>query len=309
MGSETPSTTQQKQVQTTAPPSWVENIFKRGGRDALNLYASGAGGNVYGGPRVAPLSAPTYHAIGGLGSIPSYYQNRSLVNLLQNPTAAANNLGVMASGGMVGQNPSFNAALQNSLDRVRDTINSSFAGAGRYGSGAHTGVLANELGALSTSATANQYNQDVQNMMQANAMIDQANQNQLGASNNFLQGYGNAYTNMLQGSGVLNDYNQRLVDANRERWLEQDNSGWNRLNMLRNAGHGFAGNYGTTTNSNTASVVAGNDPWRNVGTIGSLALQTAPMAFGYMAGGPAGAALAAGAYGFYDLVKQKLGLK
>lgn len=121
------------------------------------------------------------------------------MNTVYNPTSAANNLGSMASGAMVGQNPAFNAALQNSLDRVRDTINSSFAGAGRYGSGAHTGVLANELGALSTSATANQYNQDVQNMMQANAMIDQANQNQLGASNNFLQGYGNAYSNAIQG--------------------------------------------------------------------------------------------------------------
>ncbi len=195
---------------------------------------------------------------------------------------------------MVGQNPSFNAALQNSLDRVRDTINSSFAGAGRYGSGAHTGVLANELGALSTSATADQYNRDADRMMQANAMIDQANQNQLGASNNFLQGYGNAYSNAIQGGGVLDAHNQRLVDANRERWLEQDNSGWNRLNMLMNAGHGFARNYGTTTNNNTASMIQGNSPWKNVGTIGSLALQAAPMAFGYMAGGPMGAALAAG---------------
>uniref|UniRef100_UPI0035CEADD2 hypothetical protein n=1 Tax=Bartonella sp. AD328YNZD TaxID=3243464 RepID=UPI0035CEADD2 len=216
------------------------------------------------------------------------------------------NLGRVASGDMVGQNPSFNAALQNSLDRVRDTINSSFAGAGRYGSGAHTGVLANELGALSTSATADQYNRDADRMMQANAMIDQANQNQLGASNNFLQGYGNAYSNAIQGGGVLDAHNQRLVDANRERWLEQDNSGWNRLNMLMNAGHGFARNYGTTTNNNTASMIQGNSPWKNVGTIGSLALQAAPMAFGYMAGGPMGAALAAGVpKDFLDYMNKK----
>lgn len=271
MGSRRPSETQQKQVQTSAPPSWAENIFRRGGADAYQMYNTGMGGNVYGGLRVAPLSDQTRYAIGGLGSIPSHYQNRSLMNTVYNPTSAANNLGTMALGGLVGQNPSFNAALQNSLDRVRDTINSSFAGAGRYGSGAHTGVLANELGALSTSAIANQYNQDIQNMMQANAMIDQANQNQLGASNNFLQGYGNAYSNMLQGSDVLNDYNQRLVDANRERWLEQDNSGWNRLNMLMNAGHGFAGNYGTTTNNMTGSKMLGNDPWKNaIGILASL---------------------------------------
>ncbi|WP_208442332.1 hypothetical protein [Bartonella raoultii] len=310
MGSETPSTTQQKQVQTSAPPSWAENIFKRGSRDALNLYDTGAGGNVYMGPRVAPLSAPTYHAIGGLGSIPSHYQNRALMNLIYNPTSSMINLGRMASGGMVGNNPYFEQALQNSMNSIRDTINSSFSGAGRYGSASHMNALSRALDGLSTNARANQYNQDLQHMMQANAMVDQANQNQLGASNNFLQGYGNAYSNMLQGSGVLNDYYQRLVDANRERWMEQDNRGWNRLNMLRNAGHGFAGNYGTVANNNTASVIAGNNPWKNVGTVGSLALQTAPMAFGYMAGGPLGAALAAGlSKEAIDLLKNQQQLK
>ncbi|EJF88051.1 hypothetical protein ME1_00815 [Bartonella vinsonii subsp. arupensis OK-94-513] len=269
MGSRTPSVTEQKQVQSSAPPSWMENVFKRGGADAYNLYNSGAGGNVYMGPRVAPLSAQTRYGISGLGSIPHHYQNRSLMNAIYNPTSSANNLGTMASGGMVGQNPSFNAALQNSLDRVRDTINSSFAGAGRYGSGAHQGVLANELGALSTSATADQYNRDADRMVQANSLIDQANQNQLGASNNFLQGYGNAYSNAIQGGGVLDAYNQRLVDANRERWMEQDNSGWNRLNKLMNAGRGFADPYSTTTNNLTQSKLPGNDPWKNI--IGLLA--------------------------------------
>lgn len=219
--------------------------------------------------RVAPLSAPTSRAIGGLGSIPLHYQNSSLINLIKNPTSTANNLGMMASGGLVGNNPHFNQALQDSMNRVRDTVNSSFAGAGRYGSGAHTDVLARSLDALSTNAMANQYNQDVQNMMNANAMIDQSNQNQLGAANNFLQGYGNAYSNALQGSSLLNDYNQRLVDAGRERWLEQDNRDWNRLNMLMNAAHGFAGNYGTTTGNNTASLIQGNNPWKNA--IGLLA--------------------------------------
>ncbi|MBB5074408.1 hypothetical protein HNQ69_001550 [Bartonella callosciuri] len=277
MGSKTPATTEQKQVQTSAPPVWMANVFQRGGRDAYNLYNTGMGGNVYGGVRIAPLSDQTRYAIGGLGSIPHHYQNRSLMSRIYNPTSAANNLGSMASGGMVGQNPSFNAALQNSLNRVRDTINSSFAGAGRYGSGAHTGVLANELGALSTSATANQYNQDVQNMMHANAMIDQANQNQLGAANNFLQGYGNTYSNALQGSSLLDAYNQRLVDAERERWLEQDNSGWNRLNMLMNAGHGFAGHYGTTTNNSTNSLMQGNNPWKNIlGLLGGVGQFVAP---------------------------------
>ncbi len=103
-------------------------------------------------------------------------------------------------------------------------------------------------------------------------MIDQLNENRLGMIGNLFPSYNNAYSNMLQGSSVLNDYNQRLVDANRERWLEQDNSGWNRLNMLMNAGHGFARNYGTTTNNVSESKMHGNDPWKNaIGILASIA--------------------------------------
>ncbi len=304
MGSETPSTTQQKQVQTSAPPSWAENIFKRGSRDALNLYDTGAGGNVYGGPRVAPLSAPTYQAIGGLGRVPHQYENY-MSYLMNTPMQAERNIGALASSYMGGQDSPFNRALKNSMDRVRDEVNSVYAAAGRDGSDAHADAMNNGL----ANAMANHFHQYMQNMNQSNAILGDLNKYRLGMVGSLFPAYNNAYSNMLQGSGVLNDYNQRLVDANRERWMEQDNSGWNRLNMLRNAGHGFAGNYGTVANNNTASVIAGNNLWKNVGTVGSLALQTAPMAFGYMAGGPAGAALAGGAYGFYDLVKQKLGLK
>ncbi|EJF79528.1 hypothetical protein MCO_01094 [Bartonella sp. DB5-6] len=271
MGEKRPTETKQHQVQTTAPPSWVDNLFRQGGAHAFGLYNSGAGGNVYGGPRVAPLSAPTTQAIGGIGSVPLHYQNRSLLNLINNPTASANNLGRIASGGMMGRNSYFGQALQDGLDDVENRINRYFSGIGRYGTPDHKDELRKGSGSVYARAMADQYNQDLQHMMQANAMIDQTNQNQLGAANNFLHGYSNAYTNAMQGGGVLDAYNQRLVDANRERWLEQDNSGWNRLNMLMNAAHGFAGNYGSTTNNNTASMMQGNDPWKNFATVAGLA--------------------------------------
>ncbi|WP_273757218.1 hypothetical protein [Bartonella sp. MM73XJBT] len=305
MGSKSPATTEQRQVQTSAPPSWMQNVFKRGGADAYQMYNTGMGGNVYGGPRVAPLSTPTYQAIGGLGSVPHQYQ--SYMNYLMNtPMQAERNIGELASSYKGGYDQDFEDVLQKSKEDVADTINSYFAGSGGYGSGAHTKVLTRELDALSKSARINHYRQNKQDMLQANALLGDLNKYRLGMVGNLFPAYNSAYSNMLQGLSVLNDYNQRLVDANRERWLEQDNSGWNRLNMLMNAGHGFAGNYGTTTNNNTASVMAGNNPWQNVGTIGSLALQTAPMAFGYMVGGPIGAALAAGASpALLDLLKQK----
>ncbi|WP_375693338.1 hypothetical protein [Bartonella sp. AP23HLJMH] len=309
MGSKTPTTTEQKQVQTSAPPAWMQNVFKRGGADAYNLYDTGMGGNVYGGPRVAPLSAPTYQAIGGLGAIPHQYQNY-MNHLMNTPMQAERNIGELASSYKGGYDQDFEDVLKKSMDDVRDTINSSFVGAGGYGSGAHTKVLARELDALSKSARINHYRQNKQDMLHANALLGDFNKYRLGMIGNLFPSYNNAYSNMLQGSSVLNDYNQRLVDANRERWLEQDNSGWNRLNMLMNAGHGFARNYGTTTNNHTISKIEGNNPWKNVGAIGSLALQAAPMAFGYMAGGPMGAALAGGASKFFlDYMNQKKALE
>lgn len=94
----------------------------------------------------------------------------------------------MAKGDWIGNNSKFNAALQSALSKTSDAINQSMAGAGRYGSGAHTGVLADELGALATNAAAQQYNQDIHNMMNANQMIDRSLYDQVNAANNYYQG-------------------------------------------------------------------------------------------------------------------------
>jgi hypothetical protein len=66
-----------------------------------------------------------------------------------------------------GGNPFFQQALDDQLERQADQINSQFSGSGRYGSGAHTGVLADRLGEARTRALANQFNQDVQNQLAA----------------------------------------------------------------------------------------------------------------------------------------------
>ncbi|WP_019223347.1 hypothetical protein [Bartonella rattaustraliani] len=126
-----------------------------------------------------------------------------------------------------------------------------------------------------TNAMADHFGQYMQNMTQANAVLGDLNKYRLGMVGNLLPAYNNAYSNALQGSSLLDDYNQRLIDADRERWLEQDNSGWNRLNMLMNAARGFAGNYGQTMNKSIASLMPGNDPWRNALIIGGLALEGA----------------------------------
>lgn len=79
-----------------------------------------------------------------------------------------------AGGQRMTGNPYMDAALSNASRRTADQVNAQFSGAGRYGSGAHTGVLADRLGELETSARMGQYNTE--------------RQNQLGAANTLLSG-------------------------------------------------------------------------------------------------------------------------
>ncbi|ENN89939.1 tail fiber domain-containing protein [Bartonella bovis] len=264
----------QTTTQTNAPPIWAQGILQQASSDALDLYNQGIGGNVYEGDRHADLSDATLNAIQGLGDAANQFNNPTINQWLNGPTQSQQNLSNMASGGWIGNNSKFNDALDNALSKTSDTVNQSMAGAGRYGSGAHTGVLTDELGALATNAAAQQYNQDVSNMMNANQMIDKAMQNQINAANNFYQGQSNAQSNALKGGMVQDANNQHALDVEREKWMEQDNQAWNRLEQLLKVGTTAAGNYGTKTGQSVTVPSVTKDPLRDaqqlLGLIGGI---------------------------------------
>lgn len=237
--------------QTNAPPAWARPLYEQGSKDALNLYNTGQGGNVYQGDRVTDLSDTTQNAISGMQGNANNYNNNYLNGLATGETSSSKNLGEMAAGGMVGNNPYFNQSLQNTLDNTANTINSRMSGAGRYGSGAHSGVMSNNLGQIATNAMSQQYNQDVQNQMNANQMIDNSNQNQLAGANSWYQGQGNALKNALLGGQILDQNSQDKLNANWQKWSETDNQGWNKLGLLQSAANGFSGNYGTQSGTQT----------------------------------------------------------
>ncbi|GAA5108546.1 tail fiber domain-containing protein [Bartonella jaculi] len=264
----------QTTTQTNAPPAWAEEILKKASSQALNLYNQGLGGSVYQGERVAGLGNMTKNALSGLEKAADQYNNPALTQWFNAPTQSANNLFNMAKGNSIGANSNFNAALQNALNKTSDAINQSMSGAGRYGSGAHTGVLADELGALATNATAQQYNQDIKNMMNANQMIDRSLVDQINAANSYFQGQSNAQSNALKG-GIIQDANrQNVLDAERQKWTEKDNQGWNRLAQLLQMGTQAAGNYGTTSGRSTTMPSVTKDPLRDaqqvLGLVGGL---------------------------------------
>ncbi|WP_142416424.1 tail fiber domain-containing protein [Bartonella massiliensis] len=266
-----PIQTTQNTTQTNAPPEWAKGIFQRAAQDAMNFYNQGSGKAVYEGQRVAGLSDQTKNAINGLNNNAYNYQNSTLNGLATGQNVTSKNLNDMASGQQIGNNPYFNEALQNALNKATNSINSSLAGAGRYGSGAHTGVLADELGGIATGALSQQYNQDVNNMMNANSLIDQANQNQLAGANNFFQGQSQANINALAGGSLMDANKQRQLDEERQKWEQKNNLDWDHLSKLLAAGGAVAGNYGTQTGQTTQFTPQPKpNPWEIVGNVGTI---------------------------------------
>ncbi|WP_375693239.1 MULTISPECIES: autotransporter outer membrane beta-barrel domain-containing protein [unclassified Bartonella] len=173
------------------------------------------------------LSPQERHAIEGIMKLPEQY--RHAIDLINTPTQAEKNLEKIASGAMMEDNAHFNQALENHMDRVRDTINSSFAGAGRYGSGAHINVVNREMDNIRAQAMANKHHQDMQIMMQARAKLGQLRQNRLKTRENLLRGYDKAVSDAAKAAKILDADNQRRVNAARQEWVSQDNHNWSEL--------------------------------------------------------------------------------
>lgn len=65
--------------------------------------------------------------------------------------------GKTMAGGFMGGNPFLDSSINYAIDDANDAGNSAFSSAGRYGSGAHQGVLAREAGRISANARMGAY--------------------------------------------------------------------------------------------------------------------------------------------------------
>ena len=242
-----------KTTQENKPPAWAQPLFSTSATDAMNLYKSGAGGNTYTGSTVAPLSGTTMQGVNQLanagqawdtsGTRPLYQglgaaavsnpatgglfntagQFGDVYNQAGAPSSAQTNLSGYASGQYLdpANNPYFSKALQDQLGNTASTVQSQFAGMGRYGSGADTGELTRQLGQLSTSAMSDQFNREQQNQFAANQMIDSARQAGFGTQLGALGGQGNMLANagQLYSQGI----GQGLTAADQMGNLDQRN--------------------------------------------------------------------------------------
>lgn len=279
-------------TQTTEnkPPAWAAPLFASSASEAQKIYNSGAGGNVYQGQTVAGLGGTTQSGISGIknaagafGATPNYLT--SVLKGSTGPTSSAANLADMASGTYLKQgNPYFNDALQGQLDDTAAQVMSQFSGSGRYGSGANTNALTKQLGGIRSTALADQFSRDSQNMLAANGQIDAANVAQQGANANTANtntNTANALLNWNQGrlgaqqavldAGQLEDQaRQAQLTADFTKWQSQDMEPWTRLGLLQSAAAGSAGNYGTNTQTATQPFNA----LQGIGALGSLFMKS-----------------------------------
>lgn len=260
----------------SAPPEWATPLYEQSASEASRLYNSGVGGNTYLGPTVAEMSDTTLGGVNQLAQAGQAWDTSASRPLFQGigaasvmPSYAEQNLGTIASGG---DNPYFQEALQNQLGDTADMIQSRMSGAGRYGSGAHTGVLANDLGKISTQALSNQWNQNIQNQLAATGQMDASRLSGLGLglqsagqiANMDQQQFQNSLTGAdatLKAGGIMDNYGQKLLDDEINRFYSLDNQDWQRLGLLQSSAAGAAGPYGQqlseTHSSNPAQMIGG----------------------------------------------------
>lgn len=151
------------------------------GAAAVSNPAVGALGNVAGGVQDIASGAT------GIGTEGDY---RNILQRAGGPSAAETYLTPYARGDYLSGdgNPFYRQRLENELASTAALTNSSMAGAGRYGSGAHTGVLTDRLAAARVGALENDWNRQLDAQFGATGMIDAGRNANIGNMLNAVSG-------------------------------------------------------------------------------------------------------------------------
>lgn len=161
-----------KQTQTTSTGPWQP---AQDGLKSVLSKAQTLGNNT---DLFTPqYSADTNNAIAALsklGKTPSYGATQIEKAVGQTGRGMGTGMDTLirtANGSMVGKNPYLDAVLGRSMQDAADATNAQFSAAGRYGSGAHSGSLARELGGIETTARMNQFNTERGNQLNAAQLL------------------------------------------------------------------------------------------------------------------------------------------
>ena len=285
----------QSTMQTTNNSPWsaAQPALKTGLADAEALYKAGIGGQPYTGSTVVPFAQQSTRGFDNIEAIAGNAMgtgnpferafnttgNIAQTGYNQHQQTALDNLNRTASGQDVfGTNPEFQNILRQSQDAARDAVNLNASAAGRYGSGAHQGTLAREVGDLTSRMLGNEYTRQLGRMDAANQNLFNAGQtgigNQLQATSALPGAFESQFApaNAMIGVGsAYEDLAGRTMNDQLRIFNETQNAPWNQIGRLNAAASGL-GQYGTSTT--TAQVPRQNNTFGNLlgGAIGGYSL-------------------------------------
>lgn len=201
--------------------------------------------------------------------------NRYLSNGISG-TPGAGLLASTANGDMIGRNPEFQGMVQRGMEALRPSIDSQFAAGGRLGSGAHANAMASAGANMAGNLAYQDYTQERGNQLNAAQQLMQGDMaaRQLGAG--FQQQAGaNDQSNidaMLKGGAIAEDYGQKALTDQINRWNYNQNLPWDQLGRYTSI---IQGNYGQSGTTQQISPVYGNSMlstlFGGAGALGGLA--------------------------------------
>lgn len=253
------------------PWSAAQPALKTALGGAEDIYKAGIGFTPYTGSTVAPYANQTMtgmNAIEGAAgaSAPAFAQNfantanmvgQGGLNDLQN--FAVDKLKPMASGDMlVSNNPFTDAVVNRAADRMGSQINLMASGMGRTGSGAHQGVLAREIGDMSSNAYMQDYNRERGYQQDAIGSLFNAGQQQFRNQLDGSSGLSDAYKAMLSPAysmmdvgGQYEDLQTRLMNDQMRIFNETQKAPLQAVEWLNAIGSGAGSLGGTNTGTQT----------------------------------------------------------
>lgn len=207
-----------------------------------------------------PFSDQTTQALQGIQNTAQSGQGGQLAgnaaNSLQTLLGGNPTLQATARGDFVNSNPYLNKQISDTGNYVSDAINSQFSAAGRTGSDAHAGVLAQKLGELSNNYRSQNYQQERQNQLGAAGTIGQQQLGGIAALPGVQDAQYADFSKLGQVGGAYEGQAQNQLQDALSRWNFQQQTPWQNLtnyaNIINGAG---SGQTGTSTTPSTASGV------------------------------------------------------
>ena len=283
MGSGSKTTT----VQSSEPASWAKPYLTEIGKDAKTLYDSGSGFTPYSGSTVVPFSSQTTDALTGIQNLASQgdpttqQANTSLQTLMQNGGLNSTQQGAIAqlqgsaNGDYLNSNQYLNKVIDNANQKTANGVNMQFSLGGRYGSGAHTNALADQIGQQTDSMLMQNYATERQNQLAAQNGIlgagTAANSTLLNATQQaptLSQAMYNPYQQLANVGSQYENLSQKQLQSDIDKYYATQQQPYQQLQAYSDFINGVSNKYGTTSSATKGSGQSGLQSALGVGLSG-----------------------------------------